>query len=1274
MELKSPPPCPPTVTVRRNPPRRARATPASAIPLRQPLSSPSLSRDIFSTELPLPQNPVNTDNKSTDPSTKTLSENLKVYLRIRPLTVEKICKNRVEPKNAWPRNPKIKGNSRPKAKKCSEVCVQVNEDSHSVTVSTPQVLQETKRIKSEVYEGFSSVFASEASQNDVYEEMMKPLVEDFLKGKSGMLAAMGPSGSGKTHTVFGCAKEPGMVPLALGRIFSEHESSGKKCSRVFYLSMFEISSEKGKSERMIDLLHDRGGDVCMQQSVLKGVQEALVCDAQQAESLIAYGMLKRATAMTNSNNQSSRSQCIINIRYDSEKGDEVVDGKASSTMLTIVDLAGAEREKKTGNQGVRLLESNFINNTSMVFGLCLRSLLEHQKNRNKPLQKHYQNSLLTRYMRDYLEGKKRMMLILTVKPGVEDYLDTSFLLRQASPFTKIKYKSMEDPVTCNKRPNQAFPRAEQLKKRKFSNSGTSVIGEGIIDRGVHFMPKEIDRNVDKDCLNENVDEIYSENLNENRVLLDGFVGCEIQDKLPLKGDYCEVTVEKDREYRIMQGLSKAMWTVLKQYKKKLEEVEIDNCHLRDSLTNEKTRSLYLENELMGEKMRFLDLENELKELKSQCTCDNSPVSGDDASFNLSQHQMIELHELNSDVSSYSLKELDQSESEKITDSPARDSIVTYASSSGGTEEHYPQQVENLLESSGDSEGEKDFKDTITVDVCSSSQERLISTSNTQDLIFHEDKGIVNMSSRGEVTSQLTSVCQLEDLPESSGDSEGEEGFKDTITVDVCSISQELLISTNNAQNLICREDKGIAKKSSRSEVTSPLTSVCRLEDLPESSGDTEAEQGFKDNITVNVCSRSEEISTSTNNAQDLICCEDKGIVNISSRNEVTSKLTSAFQLEDLPQISGDSEGEKGFKDTITVDVCSKSQELLLSTNNTQDLICCEDKGIVNISFRNEVTSELTSACHLDDLPESSGDNEGEKSFKDTIKVDVCARSPEISTITNSSEDLICCEDQGRMNMPTRSEATSELTSACPNTSHESEEDAINNAGEANNLEPEIEIVSNGSSFATPLKSGSAKSSQNYEGLKGGATGEPTQLDKGATDYEPSLVEDQIVYVTTHSQTVINSSGTPRKDDICSRVDEEQLDNEERKLDSPPPVVVLPKQECETKNLPKFVPKQECDAQNMPKFVPKQECDAQNMPKFVPKLATCSNFQQTEKPKRRLQPASSVLLKDISILDIKDDNDKPKGGRGGGKTVIKDDKNRTQGSLSLLNLLTSNLKQ
>ncbi|CAA0841162.1 ATP binding microtubule motor family protein [Striga hermonthica] len=747
MELQSPPPCPPTVTIRRNPPRRARPTPKSAIPLREPLSSPSLSRNILSGEAS--ENPKDADASNADPASTTLAENLKVFLRIRPLAVQKTSKNAVETKKAWPKNPKFRvNNCKPKAKKSSESCVQVNEDLRSVTVATPQALQETKRIKSEVYEGFSRVFGSKESQSDVYEQMVEPLVDDFLKGKSGMLAAMGPSGSGKTHTVFGCAREPGMVPLALRRIFSEHKKSGMGSSRAFYLSMFEISSEKGKAERMVDLLHDRG-DICMQQSVLKGLQEAVVSDAQQAESLIAHGMLKRATAMTNSNSQSSRSQCIINIRCDSENVSDEVDDKDMSSMLTIVDLAGAEREKKTGNMGARLHESNFINNTSMVFGLCLRSLLEHQKNRNKLLQKHYKNSLLTRYLKDYLEGKKRMMLILTVKPGVEDYLDTSFLLRQASPFAKIKFKSPEEPVTLtsNKRPNQALAPAEHHKKVKLSESAASPVRHFlIIPHALVTSWTDISRKVVKDRLNLNNEDISNETLKEVHVSSDGFVGLGIREESSLGGDFSKVMGEKNREYQILQGLSKAFLSVMRQYKTKLKEVEIENCNLRDRLIDEERRSLGLESKLASEKKRFFDLENKLSELRCQCTCKSVStlvvsVSSHDAAFNFSQHERAEMPEVNSEVPSCSLKWLNECENEEKMGPSGTDSVVTSAS------EHYSQQLEDIRERKDEIEEDKGIENFFPVDMCVLSPEFSRSNKSAASLASYEAVDDVSSSSK-----------------------------------------------------------------------------------------------------------------------------------------------------------------------------------------------------------------------------------------------------------------------------------------------------------------------------------------------------------------------------------------------------------------------------------------------------------------------------------------------------------------------------------------------
>ncbi|KAI9200755.1 hypothetical protein LWI28_012843 [Acer negundo] len=395
-EMKSPPlTCPNTITVRRNPHRKARPTPSTAVP--QIPTSPSKNLPEISSfpideilSIQIPQNPQ--PDLSLASST---SKNLNVFLRLRPLVPVKSGDQNSKPraKNVWPKNPvkRVAFKEKSAKDKSSEACITVN-DSQSVTLSPPLALQTSKRIRSVVYQGFSYVFSADSSQRQVYEKMLSPLVEEFLRGNSGMLAALGPSGSGKTHTIFGSPRDPGMVSLGLQRIFKGITTIGSESQRSFYLSIFEIYSERGKGERMLDLSPD-GGDLFMQQSTIRGLQEVIISDTAEAEFLISRAMLRRATAMTNANSQSSRSQCIINIRSTASEPDGKGNVPVKDAVLTIVDLAGAEREKRTGNQGSRLLESNFINNNSMIFGLCLRALLEHQKNPRKPLEKHFQNSL-----------------------------------------------------------------------------------------------------------------------------------------------------------------------------------------------------------------------------------------------------------------------------------------------------------------------------------------------------------------------------------------------------------------------------------------------------------------------------------------------------------------------------------------------------------------------------------------------------------------------------------------------------------------------------------------------------------------------------------------------------------------------------------------------------------------------------------------------------------------------------------------------------------------
>ncbi|KAK6938972.1 Kinesin motor domain, partial [Dillenia turbinata] len=628
------PQCPNTVTVRRNPHRRARPTPSAAAPQPSSFSESTLASissfpvdEILSIDVS--ENPNSLPTSTEDNSNNSFTESLKVFLRIKPLTTPNDASpknrrnqnHRSKIKNTWPKAQISKESTKKKVKKRSNSCITIN-NFKSVTLSPPPVIQDSKRIKSEIYEGFSQVFAPESSQDEVYEKMVRPLVEDFLRGKSGMLAAIGPTGSGKTHTIFGSTREPGMVPQAIRCIFERSkEIDSDPSTRMFYLSMFEIYSERGKGEKLYDLSQE-GGDLFMQKSTIKGLKEVVISDVAKAESFIACGMLKRTTAVTNANSQSSRSQCIISIRQAFKMENEV-GIQQNDAVLTIVDLAGAERERRTGNQGARLLESNFINNTSMVFGLCLRSLLEYQKNPKKPLEKHFQNSLLTRYLRDYLEGKKRMALILTVKSGEEDYLDTSFLLRQASPYMNIKFNNVEESsnLLSNKRTIQALPRLEQQKRLKVSNCQVLLfyntpecllVKERIPKIEAVFSQKVIHVCLFNSlfaCLDTSLGHINHVPPRNISVQSENATKVEVDELAPDKSNL----VDKDRNDFIMKNFAKALWNVLKQYKKKLEvlifcllETESEAHDLREKLKNEM--------------LRCLELERELKYSKTQCTC------------------------------------------------------------------------------------------------------------------------------------------------------------------------------------------------------------------------------------------------------------------------------------------------------------------------------------------------------------------------------------------------------------------------------------------------------------------------------------------------------------------------------------------------------------------------------------------------------------------------------------------------------------------------------
>ncbi|XP_051808547.1 kinesin-like protein KIF23 isoform X2 [Acanthochromis polyacanthus] len=67
---------------------------------------------------------------------------------------------------------------------------------------------------------FKKVFGISVSQMELFEDVAKPLVDDLIHGKNGLLFTYGVTGSGKTFTMTGSPGQGGLLPRSLNMIFN----------------------------------------------------------------------------------------------------------------------------------------------------------------------------------------------------------------------------------------------------------------------------------------------------------------------------------------------------------------------------------------------------------------------------------------------------------------------------------------------------------------------------------------------------------------------------------------------------------------------------------------------------------------------------------------------------------------------------------------------------------------------------------------------------------------------------------------------------------------------------------------------------------------------------------------------------------------------------------------------------------------------------------------------------------------------------------------------
>ncbi|XP_067680992.1 kinesin-like protein KIF6 [Haliotis asinina] len=311
-----------------------------------------------------------------------------------------------------------------------------------LTVTVPKELAEGFiNNKREHYKfRFERVFDQKTTQDEVFEHVAKPVIDNVLQGYNGTIFAYGQTGSGKTFTITGGAEryiDRGIIPRTLSYIFDKIEKS-PELSFTVHVSYLEIYNESGfdlldpkhEATKLEDLPKVSLMEDSDQNIHLKNLSVHQAASEEDALNLLFLGDTNRMIAETPMNQASTRSHCIFTIHLTAREAGSATIRRAK---LHLVDLAGSERVSKTGVNGVLLTEAKYINLSLHFLEQVIISLSEKGR-----VHIPYRNSMMTSVLRDSLGGNCMTTMIATCSVDKKNIDETISTCRFAQRVAMIK--------------------------------------------------------------------------------------------------------------------------------------------------------------------------------------------------------------------------------------------------------------------------------------------------------------------------------------------------------------------------------------------------------------------------------------------------------------------------------------------------------------------------------------------------------------------------------------------------------------------------------------------------------------------------------------------------------------------------------------------------------------------------------------------------------------------------------------------------------------------
>ncbi|KAI3367971.1 hypothetical protein L3Q82_026797 [Scortum barcoo] len=291
---------------------------------------------------------------------------------------------------------------------------------------------------------FQKVFDHAVKQEEIFENIAKPVADSVLAGYNGTIFAYGQTGSGKTFTITGGAErysDRGIIPRTLSYLFERfsQESSIVYTTHISYLEIYnevgyDLLDSRHEASRLEDLPKVMIMEDPDQNIHLKNLSLQQSSNEEEALNLLFLGDTNRMIAETPMNQASTRSHCIFTVHLcRREPGSATL----RRSKLHLVDLAGSDRVSKTGLNGQLLTEAKYINLSLHYLEQVIIALSE--KNRSHI---PYRNSMLTSVLRDSLGGNCMTTMIATMAVDKRNLDESISTCRFAQRVALIKNEAL----------------------------------------------------------------------------------------------------------------------------------------------------------------------------------------------------------------------------------------------------------------------------------------------------------------------------------------------------------------------------------------------------------------------------------------------------------------------------------------------------------------------------------------------------------------------------------------------------------------------------------------------------------------------------------------------------------------------------------------------------------------------------------------------------------------------------------------------------------------